>query len=90
MDSQAKMIGGAKSHLRHKASAIDSGGERTLTQHEFETANGMESLMFEPTVLLNAASIVNRIGRQDQEACNQRNGCQITMARLSSRFELVA
>jgi hypothetical protein len=67
----AQFTGAIASRL-NKASALATAAEslssQGLTDHAFETLLDVETLMFEATALLNAASIVNRGCRQEQHS----------------------
>ena len=56
----------------NRASALGTAAENLssqgLTQHAFQTLMDIETLMFEATALLNAASIVNRSSCQDERS----------------------
>jgi hypothetical protein len=56
----------------NKASALATAAENLnsqgLTDHAFETLLDIETLIFEATALLNAASIVNRSDRQEERS----------------------
>jgi hypothetical protein len=50
------------------ATAAESLSSQGLTDHAFETLLDIETLMFEPTALLNAASIVNRSDQKEERS----------------------
>jgi hypothetical protein len=50
------------------ATAAESLSSQGLTDHAFETLLDIETLMFEATALLNAASIVNRSDRKEERS----------------------
>jgi hypothetical protein len=50
------------------ATAAESLSSQGLTDHAFETLLDIETFMFEATVLLNAASIVNRSERKEERS----------------------
>jgi hypothetical protein len=50
------------------ATAAENLNSQGLTDHAFETLLDIETLMFEATALLNAASIVNRSGAQEEQS----------------------
>jgi hypothetical protein len=50
------------------ATAAENLSSQGLTDHAFETLLDIETLMFEATALLNAASIVNRSDRKEERS----------------------
>jgi hypothetical protein len=50
------------------ATAAESLSSQGLTDHAFETLLDIETLMFEATALLNAASIVNRSDQKEERS----------------------
>jgi hypothetical protein len=50
------------------ATAAENLNSQGLTDHAFETLLDIETLMFEATALLNAASTVNRSGAQEERS----------------------
>ena len=50
------------------ATAAESLSSQGLTDHAFEALLDIETLMFEATALLNAASIVNRSERKEERS----------------------
>jgi hypothetical protein len=67
----AQFTGEIASRL-NKASALATAAEslssQGLTQHAFTTLLEIEPLIFEATALLNAASIVNRSGAEEERS----------------------